>query len=46
MGRPLPPSTSNIANGYIATFVGGVAIAEQGQLTGANPGQLVRMGPA
>jgi N-acyl-D-aspartate/D-glutamate deacylase len=34
------------ANGYIATFVGGVAIAEQGQLTGANPGQLVRMGPA
>ncbi len=32
------------ADGYIATFVGGVAIAEHGQLTGAHPGQLVRMG--
>ncbi|MBA3391098.1 MAG: amidohydrolase family protein [Deltaproteobacteria bacterium] len=32
------------AEGYIATFVAGVAIAEHGELTGARPGQLVRMG--
>lgn len=31
------------AEGYLATFVGGVAIAEHGALTGARPGQLVRM---
>jgi N-acyl-D-aspartate/D-glutamate deacylase len=32
------------AEGYVATLVGGVAIAEGGTLTGARPGQLVRMG--
>ena len=32
------------AEGYVATFAGGVAIAEHGELTGARPGHLVRMG--
>jgi N-acyl-D-aspartate/D-glutamate deacylase len=31
------------AEGILATFVGGVAIAEHGELTGARPGHLVRM---
>jgi N-acyl-D-aspartate/D-glutamate deacylase len=34
------------ADGYVATFVAGVAIAEHGELTGARPGQLVRLGTA
>jgi N-acyl-D-aspartate/D-glutamate deacylase len=34
------------ADGYVATLVGGVAIAERGELTGARPGGLVRMGGA
>jgi N-acyl-D-aspartate/D-glutamate deacylase len=31
------------AEGILATFAGGVAIAERGELTGARPGHLVRM---
>jgi N-acyl-D-aspartate/D-glutamate deacylase len=31
------------ADGYVATLVGGVAIAEHGRLTGERPGRLVRM---
>ncbi|HLL21446.1 MAG TPA: amidohydrolase family protein, partial [Kofleriaceae bacterium] len=31
------------AEGLVATYVGGVAIAEHGALTGARPGKLVRM---
>ena len=34
------------ADGYVATFVAGVPIAEHGALTGACPGRLVRMGAA
>jgi N-acyl-D-aspartate/D-glutamate deacylase len=32
------------ADGYLATFVGGELVAENGALTGARPGKLVRMG--
>lgn len=32
------------ADGYIATLVNGVAIAENGKLTGTRPGRLVRVG--
>jgi N-acyl-D-aspartate/D-glutamate deacylase len=34
------------ASGYLATLVAGEVIAERGALTGARPGQLVRMGRA
>jgi N-acyl-D-aspartate/D-glutamate deacylase len=34
------------ADGYLATIVSGEVIAENGQLTGARPGRLVRMGKA
>ena len=34
------------ADGYLATMVAGVPIAEHGVLTGARPGHLVRMGVA
>jgi N-acyl-D-aspartate/D-glutamate deacylase len=30
------------ADGYVATFVGGVAIAENGEPTGARPGRVIR----
>jgi N-acyl-D-aspartate/D-glutamate deacylase len=30
------------ADGYVATIVGGVTIAENGEPTGARPGELVR----
>jgi len=49
MQRDLPAGGRRLvqrADGYVATFVGGVAIAEAGELTGARPGQLVRMGGA
>ena len=49
MCRDLPAGGRRLvqgADGYIATFVGGVAIAEHGRLTGVNPGHLVRMGRA
>ena len=32
------------ANGYVATLVKGQAITENGKLTGARPGRLVRAG--
>jgi N-acyl-D-aspartate/D-glutamate deacylase len=32
------------ANGYVATLVNGETIAEDGRLTGARPGRLVRAG--
>jgi N-acyl-D-aspartate/D-glutamate deacylase len=47
MQRDLPAGGRRFvqrADGYVATFVGGVAIAEHGALTGARPGHLVRMG--
>ncbi len=47
MQRDLPAGGRRLvqrAEGYVATFVAGVAIAEHGELTGARPGQLVRMG--
>jgi N-acyl-D-aspartate/D-glutamate deacylase len=46
MQRDLPAGGRRLvqgACGYVATFVGGVAIAEGGALTGARPGRLVRM---
>ena len=49
MQRDLPAGGRRLvqhAEGYVATFVGGVAIAERDALTGARPGQLVRMGGA
>ena len=49
MQRDLPAGGRRLiqhADGYLATFVAGVAIAEGGELTGARPGQLVRMGQA
>jgi len=49
MQRDLPAGGRRLvqrAEGYVATFVGGVAIAEGGELTGARPGKLVRMGGA
>jgi N-acyl-D-aspartate/D-glutamate deacylase len=47
MVRDLPAGGRRLvqsAEGYIGTFVGGVAIAEHGVLTGNRPGKLVRMG--
>ena len=49
MQRDLPAGGRRLvqhAEGYLATLVAGVAIAEHGQLTGARPGTLVRMGAA
>ena len=49
MRRDLPAGGKRLlqrADGYVATFVGGVAIAEAGELTGSRPGRLVRMGDA
>ena len=47
MRRDLPAGGRRLvqeADGYVATFVAGEAIAERGVLTGARPGTLVRMG--
>jgi N-acyl-D-aspartate/D-glutamate deacylase len=47
MQRDLPAGGRRLvqrADGYVATLVGGEVIAEHGTLTGARPGQLVRMG--
>ncbi len=47
MQRDLPAGGRRLdqrADGYLATLVAGVAIAERGELTGARPGRLVRMG--
>jgi N-acyl-D-aspartate/D-glutamate deacylase len=49
MQRDLPAGGRRLvqrADGYIATLVAGIAIAERGELTGTRPGQLVRMGGA
>jgi N-acyl-D-aspartate/D-glutamate deacylase len=49
MQRDLPAGGKRLvqrADGYIATLVAGVPIAEHGELTGARPGGLVRMGGA
>jgi N-acyl-D-aspartate/D-glutamate deacylase len=49
MQRDLPAGGKRLvqrAEGYVATLVGGEAIAENGALTGARPGRLVRMGGA
>jgi N-acyl-D-aspartate/D-glutamate deacylase len=49
MQRDLPAGGRRLvqrADGYLATLVAGVPIAEHGVLTGARPGQLVRMGVA
>ncbi|HSN29467.1 MAG TPA: amidohydrolase family protein, partial [Kofleriaceae bacterium] len=49
MRRDLPAGGKRLvqrADGYVATLVAGVAIAEHGELTGERPGRLVRMGGA
>ncbi len=49
MQRDLPAGGRRLvqrAKGYLATLVGGEVIAEAGELTGARPGRLVRMGRA
>lgn len=49
MQRDLPAGGRRLvqrADGYLATLVGGQLIAERGELTGARPGRLVRMGGA
>ena len=49
MQRDLPAGGRRLvqhADGFVATLVGGVSIAEHGKLTGARPGTLVRMGDA
>lgn len=49
MQRDLPAGGRRLvqrADGYLATFVGGELIADHGELTGARPGKLVRMGRA
>jgi N-acyl-D-aspartate/D-glutamate deacylase len=46
MQRDLPAGGRRLVQrteGFIATLVGGVAIAEHDALTGARPGKLVRM---
>jgi N-acyl-D-aspartate/D-glutamate deacylase len=46
MQRDLPAGGRRLvqrAEGYLATLVGGVPITEGGELTGARPGQLVRI---
>jgi N-acyl-D-aspartate/D-glutamate deacylase len=48
MQRDLPAGGRRLvqrADGYLATLVNGTVIAEGGELTGARPGHLVRMGP-
>ncbi len=45
--RDLPAGGKRLvqhADGYLATLVGGEIVARDGQLTGARPGRLVRMG--
>jgi len=47
MVRDLPAGGRRLvqrAEGYLATFVGGTAIARNGEMTGTRPGHLVRMG--
>jgi N-acyl-D-aspartate/D-glutamate deacylase len=47
MVRDLPAGGQRLlqdVEGYVATFVGGTAIAREGRLTGALPGRLVRGG--
>ncbi|CAN5282110.1 hypothetical protein BH11MYX1_BH11MYX1_56640 [soil metagenome] len=49
MQRDLPAGGRRLvqrADGYLATLVAGEVIVQRGELTGARPGQLVRMGPA
>jgi N-acyl-D-aspartate/D-glutamate deacylase len=49
MRRDLPAGGRRLiqrADGYLATLVAGQLIAERGELTGARPGHLVRMGGA
>ncbi|HEY5924236.1 MAG TPA: amidohydrolase family protein, partial [Kofleriaceae bacterium] len=49
MQRDLPAGGQRLvqrAQGYVATLVAGTTIAEHGELTGARPGHLVRMGVA
>ena len=49
MQRDLPAGGRRLvqrAEGYRATLVAGVPIAEDGVMTGARPGRLVRLGPA
>ena len=49
MQRDLPAGGRRLvqtADGYVATFVAGVPIAEHGALTSARPGHLVRVGAA
>jgi N-acyl-D-aspartate/D-glutamate deacylase len=49
MRRDLPAGGKRLvqrADGYLATLVAGIPIAEHGELTGARPGGLVRMGGA
>ena len=49
MQRDLPAGGRRLvqrAEGYRATLVAGQLIARDGELTGARPGQLVRMGAA
>jgi N-acyl-D-aspartate/D-glutamate deacylase len=49
MQRDLPAGGRRLvqrADGFVATLVAGVPIAENGVLTGARPGKLVRMGGA
>jgi N-acyl-D-aspartate/D-glutamate deacylase len=47
MRRDLPAGGKRLfqrASGYLATLVGGTIIAEHGELNGARPGHLVRLG--
>ncbi len=49
MQRDLPAGGRRLvqrADGYLATLVLGTLVAERGELTGARPGKLVRMGRA
>lgn len=49
MQRDLPAGGKRLvqrAEGYLATLVAGIPITERGELTGARPGHLVRMGCA
>ena len=49
MQRDLPAGGKRLvqrAEGFLATLVAGIPIAERGELTGARPGTLVRMGGA
>lgn len=49
MQRDLPAGGKRLvqrADGYLATLVAGIPVAERGELTGVRPGRLVRMGGA